>query len=253
MSETLNQLSDRACRMTYAYKTGIELRETLRDGGCLQAAVSKATIYMEYLEDGYPNWHPAPHSFEGMLRLFIYREITGDSYRTLETYQELAEPFGLEHVPDESVLSRAWRNRFGDGVREYVTVAAHFVVKEIHDHGPTVSAVRPKEEVIQSDEDSPADDEESSRAFSDEQIHRTTRLARDHGFDGFDSGRAQNASYEDTQFFELQTFMGMVGCGTAQGAARFQFRQGEEYGPHGDTHLRAVKQFEPTELVEGFD
>jgi hypothetical protein len=29
-----------------------------------------------------------------MLRLFIYREITGDSYRTLETYQELAD-----HVP----------------------------------------------------------------------------------------------------------------------------------------------------------
>jgi len=46
--------------------------------------------------------------------------------------------------------------------------------------------------------------------------------------------------------------MGMTGCGTAQGAARFQFRRGNEYGPHGDTHLRAVKQFSPRELVEGF-
>ena len=239
--------------MTHAYKTGIELRETLREEACLRAAVSGVTLYTEHLEDGYPDWHPAPHSFEGTLRLFIYREITGDSYRTLETYQELAEPFGLECVPDESVLSRTWRNRFNDAVREYVTVAAHFVVKEIHDHGPAVSVVRPKEDVIESAEDSPADDEEDSRSFSYEQIHRTTRIARDHGFDGFDSGRAENASYEDTQFFELQTFMGMVGCGTAQGADRFQFRRGEEYGPHGDTHLRAVKQFEPTELVEGFD
>jgi hypothetical protein len=134
-----------------------------------------------------------------------------------------------------------------------VTVAAHFVVKEVHDHGPAVSAVRPKDNVIESDDDSPADDEEDSPAFSDEQIHRTTRLARDHGFDGFDSGRAQNASYEDSQVFQLQTFIGMVGCGTAQGAARFQFRRGEEYGPHGDTHLRVVKQFEPKELVEGLD
>ena len=253
MLETLDPFSDRACRMTYAYKTGTELRETLREGACLRKAVSEVTIYMEHLEDGYPDWHPAPHSFEGMLRLFMYREITGDSYRTLAQYQELAEPFGLDHVPNESVLSRTWRNRFDDGVREYVTVAAHFVVKEIHDYGPDVSTVRPKEEVIESDDDSPADNEESSRAFSDEQIHRTTRLARDHGFDGFDSGRAENASYEDTQVFELQTFMGMVGCGSAQGAARFQFRRGEEYGPHGDTHLRAVKQFDPTELVEGFD
>lgn len=47
--------------------------------------------------------------------------------------------------------------------------------------------------------------------------------------------------------------MGMVDCGTAQRAARFQYRRGEEYGPHGDTHLRAVKQFEPEFLIEGFD
>jgi hypothetical protein len=256
MSETLDPLSDRACRMTHAYKTGIELRETLRDGACLRVAVSEVTVYTEHLEDSYPKWHPAPDSFQGMLRLFIYRDVTGDSYRTLETYQELAEPFGLEHVPDESVLSRTWRNRFDDGVREYVTVAAHYVVKEIHDYGPAVPAVRPKDEVTDSKPESTDDDEQNESGgaeFSDEQIRRTTRLARDHGFDGFDSGRAQNASYEDTQFFELQTFMGMVGCGTAQGAARFQYRHGEEYGPHGDTHLRAVKQFEPEALIEGFD
>jgi len=256
MSETLDPLSDRACRMTHAYKTGIELREALRDGVCLRAAVSEVTIYMEHLEDGYPSWHPAPDSFQAMLRLFIYREITGDSYRTLETYQELAESFGLNHVPDEAVLSRAWRNRFDDGVREYVIVAAHYVVKESHDYGPLIPAVRPKEEVIDSNPGSADDDEQDeskSTEFSDGQIRRTTRLARDYGFDGFDSGRAQNASYDDVQFFELQTFMGMVGCGTAQGSVRFQFRRGKEYGPHGDTHLRAVKQFEPGTLIEGFD
>ncbi len=37
--------------------------------------------------------------------------------------------------------------------------------------------------------------------FSDEQIHRTTWFARDHGFD---SGRAQNASYGDTLVFECE-------------------------------------------------
>ena len=257
MSETLDPLSDRGCRITHAYETGSELSETLQDGESLRAAVSEVTIYMEHLEDGYPDWHPAPDSFQGMIRLFIYREITGDSYRTLETYQELAEPLGLDHVPDESVLSRTWRERFDDGVREYVTVAAHYVVKDIHDYGPTVPAVCPKEEVTDSTPESAADDDELGESggveFSDERIRRTTRLARNHGFNGFDSGRAQNASYEDVQFFELQTFMGMVGCGTAQGAARFQFRRGEEYGPHGDTHLRTVKQFEPETLIEGFD
>jgi len=37
------------------------------------------------------------------------------------------------------------------------------------------------------------------------------------------------------------------------GATRFQYRRGEEYGPHGDTHLRAVKQFDPEGLVNGFN
>nr|WP_175607300.1 hypothetical protein [Natrinema saccharevitans] len=135
-----------------------------------------------------------------MHRLFIYREITGDSYRSLETYQELAEPFELDHVPDESVLSRTWRNRFDDDVHEYVTVTAHFVVKEVHDYGSPFPAIRPKEEVTDSKPDLIEDSEEDEPTdvkFSTEKIRRTTRLARDHGFDGFDSGRAQNASYED--------------------------------------------------------
>jgi hypothetical protein len=241
---------------TDAYKAGIDIRESLRDGNQLQTSVTEVTIRGGTLDDSYPEWHPAPNSFLGMIRLFIYREITGDSYRTLAQYQELADAFGLDHVPDESVLSRTWRNRFDGDVREFVTTAAYFVVKEIHEYGPSVSAVRPKEEITdREDESQPADedDESAGREFSDEQIYQATRLARDHGFDGFNSGRAQNATYEDTRFFELQTFMGMVGCGTAQGAARFQYRQGEEYGPHGDTHLRAVKQFEPDSLIEGFD
>ncbi len=45
----------------------------------------------------------------------------------------------------------------------------------------------------------------------------------------------------------------MVSCGTPQGAARFQYRRGNDYGPHGDTHLRAIKQFDLKTLIEGFD
>lgn len=79
-----------------------------------------------------------------------------------------------------------------------------------------------------------------NESFSQEVIIQTTRLARDHVFGHFDSGRAPNASYEDTQFFKLQTFMRMVRCGTVQEATHLQYRRGEEYGPHGDTHLRAL-------------
>jgi hypothetical protein len=185
--------------------------------------------------------------------LFLYREITGQSYRTLAQYPELAEAFGLDAIPDESVLSRTWRKRFDDRVREFVKIAAHFVVKEVHDRDISAPVVRPKSEVVNEENHSIEDDEAAGREFTDEQIYRTTRLARDHGFGGFDSGRATNATYEDTQFFELQTFMGMVGCGTPQGATRFQYRHGPDSGPHGDTHLRTVKQFKPEVLIDGFE
>jgi hypothetical protein len=253
MSDLLDPLSDRARRMTDAYSAGIEITEQLRAGDSLPSSIAEITVRAELLDDGYPEWHPAPHSFLGMVRLLIYRGITGDSYRALARYQEIAEPLGLDRVPDESVLSRTWRKRFDDGVREFVQIAAHFVVKEVHDRDFSAPGVQPKSEVVDEENRSTEDDEASGREFTDEQIYRTTRLARDHGFGGFDSGRAANATYEDTQFFELQTFMGMVGCGTPQGATRFQYRHGADGSPHSDTHLRAVKQFDPDSLIDGFD
>jgi len=245
------------CCLTDAYTVGITLREYLRDGSSVTRAVTSLNGPFEILDDGYPDWHPAPYSFHGMLRLFLYREITGESYRTVSTYLELADAFRLRRIPGEPVLSRAWRHCFDADVREFITTAAHYVVKEIHDSDLVVPAVRPKAEVLTPEKDAiPASTEDQTKSearFTDKTIHRTTRLAREHGFGGFDSGRAANATYDDTQFFELQTFMGMVGCGTAQGASRFRVRRSEEYGPHGDTHLRTLKQFAPAELITGFD
>nr|WP_276410944.1 transposase [Halomicroarcula sp. XH51] len=245
-------------RLTDAYLVGVTLTEALKADQSLCTALRTLEGSFNSLNDGYPEWHPAPHSFEGMVRLFLYRELTGESYRSLAQYPELAVAFHLEKIPDESVLSRTWRNRFDETTREFVTTASHYVVKEIHDRDLNVPEARPKGEVVTPQRDPSSfpdepDEDESEDGFTDEQIQQTTRLARDHGFDRFDSGRAENASYDDTQFFELQTFMGMVGCGTPQGAARFQYRRGEEYGPHGDTHLRAIKRFEPEDPIEGFD
>jgi len=76
----------------------------------------------------------------------------------------------------------------------------------------------------------PGEDESPSQ----EEIIQTTRLARDHAFDHFDSGRASNASYEDNNFSSYRHSWGWFGVNRA-GATRFQYRRGEEYGPHGDT------------------
>ncbi|WP_049906820.1 transposase [Halorubrum tebenquichense] len=235
-----------------AYQLGIAIRNEL-DESALVTVFENFDYLIDEIEDGYPAWHPAPLSFRAMVLAFVFMEITGDSYadfsRRLTRQPEVATILGFSRVPDESAFSRAWRNRFDDATHEYIQTAAHFVIKEVQDRNISAPEVRSKSEIV---EDAPTEDTED-KTFSQDDIVQTTRLARDHAFRHFDSGRARNASYEDTQFFELQTFMGMVRCGTTQGAARFQYRRGEQYGPHGDTHLRAVKQFDPKELVNGFN
>ena len=237
-----------------AYQLGITIRDKLKETDLI-------TVFEDFdhtidaIDDGYPAWHPAPLSFRAMVLSFVFMEITGDSYanftRRLTRQPEVATILGFSRVPDESAFSRAWRNRFDDATHEYIQAAAHFVVKEVHDRSISAPEVRPKAEIV--DDTQEDADPVEDKSFSQDEIVQTTRLARDHAYGHFDSGRASNASYEDTQFFELQTFMGMVRCGTSQGATRFQYRRGKEYGPHGDTHLRAVKQFGPEELVRGFN
>ena len=139
--------------LTDAYIVGTKLRTALESDQSLCTALRQLAGPFGLLDDGYPEWHPAPHSFEGMMRLFIYRELTGKSYRALTRYPELADVFRLEKIPDESVLSRTWRNRFDDTTREFVTTAAHYIVKEIHDRDIHVPEARPKAEVVSSDRD----------------------------------------------------------------------------------------------------
>jgi hypothetical protein len=155
-------------RLTDAYCVGIDLRDTLRGGTGLLDALSAVEAKFDTLTDSYPDWHPAPYSFDGMIRLFLYHEITGASYRQLETYPELATAIGLTKTPDESVLSRTWRNRFTDGVREFITTAAHYVVKEIQDRDIFVPEVRPKEEVLTPEKNPHAFSDEDTKPESDE-------------------------------------------------------------------------------------
>ncbi len=98
-----------ACRerlLTDAYLIGVELTRALNAGQSFFIPLRQLEGPFDLLDDGYPEWHPAPHSFEGMLRLFLYREFTGESYRDLTRHPELGDTFGLEKIPDESVLSR---------------------------------------------------------------------------------------------------------------------------------------------------
>lgn len=227
--------------MTDVFVPARQIREHLREGTDFCTALTDLRLQTETLEDGYPEWHPAPYSFHGMLMLFLYREVTGDSYRAITRHPELADVFEIERIPDESVLSRAWRNRFNDDVRGYVTASAHCLVKEVHNEDLSVPEVRPLEEMKQS-ADEPSNPPEGTTKFSNEEIYRTTRLVREHGFGPFYSGRAENRIYEDEQILDLFT----NACLT-QGSAHSEGETGwfldENDVCDDSTLLRVIKQF----------
>ena len=84
-----------------------------------------------------------------MLRLFLYRELTGKSYESISESSELAAELGLDSMPDPSVLSRTWRDRFDEATREFVETAARYAAKDNFDRGYNNPEVRPEAEVTQ--------------------------------------------------------------------------------------------------------
>lgn len=73
-------MKKRGRRLTDAFVAALELRKHLREGTDICAALTDFRLQIKTLEDEYPEWYPAPYSFHGMLKLFVYLEVTGDSY-----------------------------------------------------------------------------------------------------------------------------------------------------------------------------
>lgn len=182
-----------------------------------------------------------------MIAACLFRRVTDRSqlelHRDLRRWDDLPNRLGLDSAPDQSTISRAERHRFDDNLCTFLDRAATAIVEEARDQQVPRKLLAPLAK----------EDGQSDEQFTTEQIKRTTRLGRRYGFRPFDSGRAANTSYPDNCIFELQSFMGMAGCGTAQGARRFARHSRRDRTHHGDTHLRTVKQFDVDDIRESFD
>jgi len=87
---------------------------------------------------------------------------------------------------------------------------------------------------------------------SQEEIVQTTRLARDHAFDHFDSGRASNASYEDNNNFSSCTDIhGNGSVEPRRELLKLQYRVARVWAPMA-IPTSAPSSSIPDELVDGF-
>lgn len=91
-------------------------------GTPFEDALSELDGPFERLDDDYPDWHPAPYKFDGILKLFLYRETTGWSYRDIIRRSHLIDVFDLDEIPTESAMSRAWRSRLDNSAHKFIAI-----------------------------------------------------------------------------------------------------------------------------------
>lgn len=122
------------------------------------------------LTDRYDHVPSHGFDFEVILRIFLYKEV-GDF--------------------SDSELSQR------------LTTTAKGIRAEAHSRGLVLKELPSST----ADEDSVNGDRNSTVEFTNEQVFRTTRLARDHCFPAFETGRASNAKYSDQLIHDFQAKM----------------------------------------------
>ncbi len=194
------------------------------------------------------------------VRALFCREFAGLSWNGLYEWpptEDRAVRLGVDPAkfgpyntaPTRQTLTTAWDIHLSDETKRALLSVSERLVAAAYENETTLD-LRPPRHV-----DETASDlrERYVGEFTTEQIHKHVRHARETVFSAFDSGRAANATYPDSRFTELQALMALGGCGTPQGQSRMETFFGEDYTPHGDTHLRTVKQYSQETLQAGFE
>ncbi|EMA42094.1 transposase IS4 family protein [Halococcus hamelinensis 100A6] len=157
----------------------------------------------------------------------LHRRLKGTAYLWVR--------FGLDGVPTQQTISYIWRNRLSFTDRHMIRATAQVIREIAADHG-----------ILSDDEPRLDPDKIDSTDVTDDQIMNAVEAARDRGFDEFDSGRADNTTFEDMVFFERQGYLNMADRGTttrSKGSTkRFERISDRRETPHGDTHLRTMKK-----------
>ncbi|WP_083909389.1 transposase [Natronococcus amylolyticus] len=201
--------------------------------------ISKVIADLEFSDEMFTDQHngSAFYDFEGMVRIFLYKEVRGlsqrETARHLEQWPHILMKFGLDRSPRQATLSHTRKKRFSRTDWLFLRDAASQIQKIAEEHG-----------LIHAPNDSPpiSPDEIQDGGLTEKEIRRATQLARKHVFKPFSTGRAENAKYDDNIFWEMQAYLSMVRCGTAQGGRRFARMSKRSETPHGDTHERTIKK-----------
>jgi hypothetical protein len=242
--------------------------ERVGDKGCKR--LETASTLVEFVRDvnidrllrdtDYDRFEALAYDAAPIVRALFCRELAGLSWNGLYEFlstEDRAVRLGFaptnfgpyNTAPTRQTLTTAWDVELSDAAKRTLLSLSERLVDAAYENDDALD-LRPPRHVDETKSDLR---ERHVGEFSDEQIRRHVRHARNTIFGAFDSGRAANTTYPDSRFDELQALMALGGCGTPQGQSRMETFFGEDYTPHGDTHLRTVKNYSQAQIHTGFD
>lgn len=185
--------------------------------------------------DRYGQTSTTDFAFESVVRMFLYQHARGfndsELHRRLKGTAYVFIRFELGRAPTQQAINYMWRRRLSLADRHAIEATASEIRAVAADH-----------EIVADGEPRIDPGEVSDEGITDEHIMQAIRTARDHGLSAFETDRAANASYPDELFFERQAYLNLADVGTTTPRRRFDRLSDWNKTPHGDTHLRTMKQ-----------
>lgn len=236
-----------------------DLHEQLETAPTLVGFIHHLDIARILQKRDYESFKNREYDPEPIARAVLCRELSGFSWKGLYEYLSTdarairlgfdSAKFGKYNTaPTRQTLTHAWDEVLSDVAKRTILSVSEQLVDTAYENNDALDLRNPRR-VNDNDSDLR---ERHVGEFSNNQIRKNVRLARDTVFGAFDSGRAANATYPESRFDEFQGLMSLFECGTPQGQSRMENFFGADYTPHGDTHLRTVEKYTEEAIQAGF-
>jgi hypothetical protein len=205
--------------------------------------IRRLSIPVEKLVDNR-NENKTKYGTEPLIRAFLY-QIARDFSRNqlaeeLQSRPSLVKTCGFDvrdmsEAPQQGAINYAWLQ---------LSPKTQTIIEEA---GIGIARAAVEEDVIKESlvATDPAEDEDTEEERQEARRQKTTKtikLARKHGFQEFESGRAINRTYEDEDILEMVA-RACSHCGSANSEGEYGWLTDDEHTAHGATILRVVKQF----------
>ncbi|GAA0538968.1 hypothetical protein ABNG02_14520 [Halorubrum ejinorense] len=205
--------------------------------------IKNLDLPMSEFQDEYDITMSDSFNFEAMVRLYLYKRVTGMDQTEVTTrvrnWEYLQQQFGLNRAPTQQTLSYTIRRRFSS---QYKTLLNN-IAKDIREAALQQGHY---EKDLRSPDPTPSPDEieETSTPlhhYVDEHAPDIISAALNDVCPAFDTGRAHNVVHEDRTVWEHQILMSLSDRAGTRSAFR-TFNKFRTRALHNDTHVRAVKK-----------